>query len=225
MCIRDRCGISTDITDRKRMEEALRASEVRFRSLFENSPVAYQSLDIAGRFIDVNQRLCDLLGYRADELLGRDFGELWSDGTRSCLLYTSHHPLDEKAMSAFTAQHYRQTVLVVDDTPENLIVLGELLQPYYRVRVANSGPRALRIAASDPKPDLVLLDVMMPEMDGCAVLGRLRDDPATRDIPVIFVTAMDTVEDEQRGFDLGAVDYITKPLRPAIVLALSLIHI
>jgi putative two-component system response regulator len=128
-------------------------------------------------------------------------------------------------MSAFTAQHYRQTVLVVDDTPENLIVLGELLQPYYRVRVANSGPRALRIAASDPKPDLVLLDVMMPEMDGCAVLGRLRDDPATRDIPVIFVTAMDTVEDEQRGFDLGAVDYITKPLRPAIVLARVRAHL
>ncbi|MEI2781627.1 MAG: two-component system response regulator [Candidatus Competibacter sp.] len=128
-------------------------------------------------------------------------------------------------MSAFTAQHYRQTVLVVDDTPENLIVLGELLQPYYRVRVANSGSRALRIAASDPKPDLVLLDVMMPEMDGCAVLGRLRDDPATRDIPVIFVTAMDTVEDEQRGFDLGAVDYITKPLRPAIVLARVRAHL
>lgn len=114
---------------------------------------------------------------------------------------------------------HRATLLIVDDTPENLTVLGELLQPTYRVRAANSGQRALQIAASDPQPDLILLDVMMPEMDGYAVLAHLREDPRTRDIPVIFVTAMDATEDEEHGLDCGAVDYITKPLRPAIVMA------
>jgi putative two-component system response regulator len=114
---------------------------------------------------------------------------------------------------------HRATLLIVDDTPENLTVLGELLQPTYRVRAANSGLRALQIAASDPQPDLILLDVMMPEMDGYAVLAHLREDPRTRDIPVIFVTAMDATEDEEHGLGCGAVDYITKPLRPAIVMA------
>lgn len=114
---------------------------------------------------------------------------------------------------------HRATLLIVDDTPENLTVLGELLQPTYRVRAANSGQRALQIAASDPQPDLILLDVMMPEMDGYAVLAHLREDPRTREIPVIFVTAMDSTEDEEHGLDCGAVDYITKPLRPAIVMA------
>lgn len=98
-------------------------------------------------------------------------------------------------------------------------VLGELLQPIYRVRAANSGPRALQIARSTPSPDLILLDVMMPEMDGYGVLAELRGDSSTRDIPVIFVTAMDGTEDEEHGLDCGAVDYITKPIRPAIVLA------
>lgn len=113
----------------------------------------------------------------------------------------------------------RPTILIVDDTPENLTVLGELLQPAYRVRAANSGRRALQIAAGDPRPDLILLDVMMPEMDGYAVLAHLRESQRTRDIPVIFVTAMNATEDEEHGLDCGAVDYITKPLRPAIVLA------
>ncbi|HEX8986736.1 MAG TPA: EAL domain-containing protein [Rhodocyclaceae bacterium] len=111
------------------------------------------------------------------------------------------------------------TILIVDDGPENLAVLGELLRPAYRVRVANSGERALQIAAADPPPDLILLDVMMPGMDGYEVLAHLQEMPATRDIPVIFVSAMDAAEDERRGLDLGAVDYITKPLRPPIVLA------
>ncbi len=119
-------------------------------------------------------------------------------------------------MSQETMKH---TVLVVDDTPENLTVLGELLQPRYRVRVANSGRRALQVAASEPRPDLILLDVMMPEMDGYAVLKELRSNPGTRDIPVIFVTAMDADADEEHGLELGAVDYIAKPIRPAIVLA------
>lgn len=119
----------------------------------------------------------------------------------------------------------KKTILVVDDTPENLTVLGQLLKPYYRVKVAPSGQRALRIAVTDPKPDLILLDVMMPEMDGYEVIRRLREDPATHDIPVIFVTAMDSVDDEEHGLHLGAVDYIIKPIKPAIVLARVAAHL
>ncbi|MEN3372490.1 two-component system response regulator [Dechloromonas sp. ZS-1] len=111
------------------------------------------------------------------------------------------------------------TILIVDDTPENLAVLGELLHPTYRVRAANNGRRALQIAQGHPPPDLILLDVMMPDMDGYAVLNELKAHEKTRSIPVIFVTAMDATEDEEYGLDCGAVDYITKPIRPAIVLA------
>ena len=113
----------------------------------------------------------------------------------------------------------RSTILIVDDVPENLEVLGELLQPLYRVRGAQSGMRALQVACSSPMPDLILLDVMMPGMDGYAVFEALRADPRTRDIPVIFVTALDGVREEEKGLELGAVDYISKPLRPTIVLA------
>lgn len=113
----------------------------------------------------------------------------------------------------------RSTILIVDDVPENLEVLGELLQPLYRVRGAQNGMRALQVASSDPVPDLILLDVMMPGMDGYAVFEALQADPRTRDIPVIFVTALDGVREEEKGLELGAVDYISKPLRPTIVLA------
>ena len=111
------------------------------------------------------------------------------------------------------------TVLVVDDTPDNLTLISDLLIDRYRVRVANSGERALKIAASDDAPDLILLDIMMPGMDGYEVCTRLKNGAATRDIPVIFLTAKVTVEDEERGLALGAVDYITKPISPPIVLA------
>lgn len=113
----------------------------------------------------------------------------------------------------------RVTILVVDDTPENLILFGEILKPLYQVRVANSAARALQLASSDRKPDLILLDVLMPEMNGYQVITMLRQNIETRDIPVIFVSALDDDEDETRGLELGAVDYITKPVRPAIVLA------
>lgn len=120
-------------------------------------------------------------------------------------------PSEENTVSA--------TILVVDDNAENLAVLGEILQPEYQILAANTGKRALQLALSLPAPDLILLDVMMPEMDGYAVLRHLKENPATHDIPVIFVTAMDSAEDEQFGLNLGAVDYITKPLRAPIVLA------
>jgi putative two-component system response regulator len=111
------------------------------------------------------------------------------------------------------------TILIVDDSPENLLVLSELLRPQYRVLAATSGEGALRVARSLPAPDLILLDVMMPGMDGYAVLARLREEPATRDIPVIFLTALSTDGDEERGLSQGAADYVTKPIKPAVVLA------
>jgi putative two-component system response regulator len=113
----------------------------------------------------------------------------------------------------------QQTILIVDDNPENLMLLGEVLSERYRVRAANSGLRALQLVLQEPKPDMILLDVMMPQMSGYEVLERLRAEPFTRDIPVIFITAMSSEDDEQRGLQMGAVDYITKPLRQAIVLA------
>jgi putative two-component system response regulator len=110
-------------------------------------------------------------------------------------------------------------VLIVDDNPENLTVIGELLQPEHAVRAANSGLRALRLARMTPQPDLILLDVMMPEMDGYAVLQQLRAQPETAHIPVIFLTALNGSDDEERGLVKGAMDYITKPIRPPILLA------
>jgi len=110
-------------------------------------------------------------------------------------------------------------VLIVDDNPENLTVIGELLLPVHAVRAAPTGARALQLARLEPRPDLILLDVMMPELDGYEVMRRLRAQPETADIPVIFLTALDSIEDEEHGLDLGAMDYITKPIRPAILLA------
>ncbi len=119
----------------------------------------------------------------------------------------------------------KPVVLIVDDAAENLAVLGQLLAPHYRVRAANSGARALQVVSSEPRPDVVLLDVMMPGMDGYAVIERLRMNRDTSDIPVLFVTAMDAWADEEKGFALGAVDYITKPFQPSIVLARVRTHV
>jgi len=110
-------------------------------------------------------------------------------------------------------------LLIVDDCPENLTVLGSILSPHYRVRAANGGAAALAAAALEPRPALILLDVMMPGLDGYEVLARLRAQPETAGIPVIFVTALCDTEDERRGLELGAVDYLTKPVHPGLTLA------
>lgn len=113
----------------------------------------------------------------------------------------------------------KQTVLVVDDTPDNLFLMKNLLQDHYRVKVASTGAQALKIAASDSPPDMILLDIMMPKMDGYAVCLQLKQSPVTMGIPVIFLTARSDIEAEEKGLELGAVDYITKPISPSIVLA------
>src|SRR4051812_2331284 len=117
------------------------------------------------------------------------------------------------------------TILVVDDTPSNIAVLMEILRGDYRILAATSGEQALKIARGDPPPDLILLDVMMPGMSGHEVCERLKADSSTRKIPVIFVTAMNQVDDKTRGFALGAVDYITKPVSPPIVKARVKTHL
>lgn len=117
------------------------------------------------------------------------------------------------------------TIFIVDDLPENLELLSTLLLPNYRVRAAISGEQALRMINKHSLPDLILLDVVMPGMDGYEVLNHLRAAPNTHDIPVILVTAMDSVDSQLHGLSLGAVDYITKPIVPNLVLARVHLHI
>jgi diguanylate cyclase (GGDEF)-like protein len=126
-------------------------------------------------------------------------------------------------------QAKKRKVLIVDDMPINIQVLAGALKADYHVKVATSGEKAIQIAFSEDAPDLILLDIMMPEMDGYEVLRRLKESDRTQNIPVIFVTAKGEVEDEQKGLELGAVDYIAKPFHPSIVQArvktqMNLIH-
>lgn len=115
-------------------------------------------------------------------------------------------------------ENQRPTILVIDDTPTNLNLLSNLLRNDYRVKVANNGAKALELAFS-VTPDLILLDVMMPDMDGYEVCRRLKKDEKTAKTPVIFLTAKMEIEDEELGFSVGAVDFIHKPISPAIVRA------
>jgi adenylate cyclase len=113
----------------------------------------------------------------------------------------------------------KPTILIVDDTKDNLDLLTGLLESDYRIRAAPNGKIALKIVKSGGLPDLILLDIMMPEMDGYEVCEKLKADPETRDIPVIFVTAKNEVDDETRGFEQGASDFISKPISPPILKA------
>jgi putative two-component system response regulator len=117
-----------------------------------------------------------------------------------------------------STNEHRHTLLVVDDGPENLRLMHELLHGHYHLRVASNGATALEIARRNP-PDLILLDVMMPDMDGYDVCRQLQASPLTRDVPVLFLTAKHQAQDQQYGLDLGAVDYLSKPLEPTVLLA------
>lgn len=112
----------------------------------------------------------------------------------------------------------KKVILIVDDTTSNIDVLSGILRQEYKVKIALNGERALKLAVADPKPDMILLDIMMPEMDGYEVCGKLKSNPATVKIPVIFVTAKNQDEDEKKGLELGAIDYITKPINPSLVM-------
>ncbi len=113
----------------------------------------------------------------------------------------------------------KKRILVVDDEPQNIIVLREILKSDYTVIAATDGAKALSLAQSATPPDLVMLDIMMPGIDGYEVLRRLRADPRTAALPVILVTGKGEIDDKLRGYALGSSDYITKPLDPVFVLS------
>ncbi len=117
------------------------------------------------------------------------------------------------------------TLLVVDDSPDNLNFLTQILHENYQIKIATNGKKALEIVESDPQPDLILLDIVMPGIDGYEVCHRLKSNPKTAEIPIIFITARDEVVDEALGFKLGAVDYITKPFSPYILKARIKTHL
>jgi len=113
----------------------------------------------------------------------------------------------------------RATILVVDDIPENIDILRELLKNKYKIKAAVNGETALKIVTGQNPPDLILLDIMMPHMDGYEVCQTIKEDRTTKDIPIIFVTANTETEEEVKGFEVGAVDYITKPIKALTVLS------
>ena len=137
------------------------------------------------------------------------------------LPHKMRHTVEQKNVNA----ERPPTVLIVDDTPANTEILAQALRHDYTILIASNGPDALSLLQATDKPDLILLDVMMPGMDGYEVCRRIKQDPVTWHIPVIFITALDQVKDQQRGFDLGAVDYITKPFGVPLVIARVKIHI
>ena len=128
-------------------------------------------------------------------------------------------------MKHVVKQILKSTVLIVDDTADNLSLIGNVLKDHFNVKVANNGDLALKIAASNAPPDLILLDIMMPNMDGYEVCRQLKRNPGTRHIPVIFLTAKSEVDDEKMGLDLGAVDFLSKPVSPPIVMSRVRNHI
>jgi putative two-component system response regulator len=119
----------------------------------------------------------------------------------------------------------KATILVVDDTLVDLALMNNVLKDSYKVSIADGGEKALRIALSDAPPDLILLDIMMPGVDGYEVCRQLKRSQKAMNIPVIFLTAMAEVADETKGLELGAVDYITKPISPPIVMARVKTHL
>lgn len=119
----------------------------------------------------------------------------------------------------------RQKILIVDDNKQNIELLMDLFRDEYKIAAATNGDRALKIAFSEQPPDIILLDILMPGMDGYELCNKLKENEKTRSIPVMFVTAVSEIMDETRGFALGAVDYITKPFHPPMVKARVSVHL
>lgn len=126
---------------------------------------------------------------------------------------------DDETEVTVTTTDSPPLLLIVDDQLSNIQFMSAILGDSYRIRSATNGPQALKLATDEPRPDLILLDILMPDMDGYEVCYKLKNNPVTQNIPVIFITALSSEADEERGLNLGAVDYLSKPLSPPIVRA------
>lgn len=141
------------------------------------------------------------------------------------VIYTHISPVLKYSVAGSFMHKERATILVVDDIAENIDVLRYVLKEQYRIKVATTGEKAIELACSAQAPDLILLDVMMPGIDGYEVCRRLKADEIAARIPIIFVTAMNDTDHEVKGLEMGAVDYLTKPINPSVVRARVGTHI
>ncbi len=142
-----------------------------------------------------------------------------AESEKVALDYFIQSPDNNDVQVPVVSPGYKHKVLIVDDMPANIKILASLLKDEYVIQVANKGLKAIEVASSKEPPDLILMDILMPEMDGYEVCRRLKNNPSTHSIPIIFISALDEVSDEAKGLSIGAVDYITKPFHPDIVKA------
>ena len=174
--------------------------------------------EAADFIVDAKPQLAGVLTSTEIKTLTDRVGKFDFDAALKCLSGIASRSVPQPREQMMSAPD-KKLVLIVDDTPTNVAVVSGVLKDSFRTKVATNGEKALAIATGAEKPDLILLDVMMPGMDGYEVCRRLKDNPATRDIPIIFLTAKTEEVDEEKGFDVGAVDYIHKPFSGPIVLA------
>lgn len=155
----------------------------------------------------------------------KTFGERLTRAIAAPIKATPAQLAQAERMSAAPQKTEAASILVVDDVPDNIRIVSEVIKSDYRVKAATSGEKAIRICCSNNPPDVVLLDIMMPDVDGLTVCRKLKSHPMTQHIIVIFITAMDQTEDVVKGLELGAVDYITKPINPQILKARVKTHV
>lgn len=186
------------------------------------------SIDSKGIIIAINEAVEKLLGWTRDELIGTAASAAGMDGFANKPVDIYALNLEIARVKGIEAMQYigniLPSILIVDDEPTNLRVLKNILQDHYRLIFAKSGVEALKLA-NEQRPNLILLDIMMPDMTGLEVCQKLKASASLASIPVIFVTALSDETDEAQGFAVGAVDYITKPVSPAIVKARVRTHL
>jgi len=199
-----------DVTLEVDSEQGATAMQEILEALRENKVVNQDLLNT------VVQYLRETVGGDIADKFGKSVHNFKHDAAIALLLDLSAKIRRKTTMNTSECQK-TGSVLIIDDQPENIHVLANILQEDYGVQAATNGAKALEIVSGKNPPDVILLDIVMPEMDGYEVCRRLKADEQTRDIPVIFVTVKKSTEDEEYGFNLGAVDYISKPFQPTVV--------
>lgn len=209
------------VTGEASREKVLEAIGAKVSEMLLKPFTAHTLVEKSQRMLAYSRLCVDASGQNAP--FGKELPAMETSTMQGLLATTPEHPADSMITSLIGGEeeedNYKPTILVIDDTPANIHVIIDLFTEIYHVKVANSGKRALSILEGQVLPDLILLDVMMPEMDGLEVCRLLKANPRTVEIPVIFLTAKGEAVDVVTGLELGAVDYVTKPAEPTILKA------